>query len=172
MYSFSHQFIGCPLQHLLKHFFCQNKELNFLPEMDFSTVHFKFCCLLSEMILPSPVPNTAWWIPKLSNPEFYPHTHTHWSLDSGPSLRVDRSCRGPHLPSPQTTCLSIGLLACNLRQSSRSEEVRMWLYVFWVWLSSLAGFRTLSGSSPPRAATLWGAQPHDMMRVQQRSGLR
>ncbi len=53
-----------------------------------------------------------------------------FSLVSGPSLRVDRSCRGPHLPSPQTTCLSLGLLACNLRQSSRSEVERVWLYVF------------------------------------------
>lgn len=31
--------------------------------------------------------------------------------------------------SPQTTCLWLGLLACNLRQSSRSEVERVWLYV-------------------------------------------
>lgn len=95
---------------------------------------------LFQILLPCVVNNLGIWNnpPKsqpqlymlntsLSNPSF---SHLHWSLVSGPSLRVDRSCRGPHLPSPQTTCLSLGLLACNLRQSSKSKVERVWLYVF------------------------------------------
>lgn len=95
---------------------------------------------LFQILLPCVVNNLSIWNnpPKsqpqlymlntsLSNPSF---SHLHWSLVSGPSLRVDRSCRGPHLPSPQTTCLSLGLLACNLRQSSKSKVERVWLYVF------------------------------------------
>lgn len=92
-------------------------------------------------------------------------SHLHWSLVRGPSLRVDRSCKGPRLPSPQTTCLSLGLLACNLRQSSRSEVERVWLYVF-DFDSHLSQCSHPEQLESPRAATLWGALLHEVVRFQ------